>query len=163
MNRSWTTSRRPSGRRTGTVVFLPVEATVPRLEDDPAEEAPADAVSAGAGAIQPRRRSRRIGARINREELYASVAKGSQATGYYVVMVTLSVIVACSGLMLDDVAVIIGAMVIAPLIGPSMGIALATALGDLKLGRSALLASMGGVAVAFSISALAGLVVIALP
>jgi uncharacterized hydrophobic protein (TIGR00341 family) len=141
------------------LVFLPVEATVPRLEDDPAEDAPDDVVLPGPGEAEPRRKSRRIGARINREELYADVAKGSQATGYYVVMVTLSVIVACSGLMLDDVAVIIGAMVIAPLIGPSMGIALATALGDLKLGRSALLASVGGVSVAFSISVLAGLVV----
>lgn len=157
------------------VTFLPVEATVPRLEDDPSETGPdgeaANGKGSGGGAVggtrvDPERSireadeevgSEKVPARINREELYTDVLEGSQASPYYLAMVALSAVVACSGLMLDDVAVIIGAMVIAPLIGPSMGIALATALGDLKLGRAALLASVAGVSVAFVLSAAAGL------
>jgi len=164
------------------VVFLSVEATVPRLEDDPSEGAPdgeggpegedgapeADGGTREEGSgTEPKKvirgaekevGSEKVPARINREELYTDVLDGSQASPYYLSMVALSAVVACSGLMLDDVAVIIGAMVIAPLIGPSMGISLATALGDLKLGRAAMLASLAGVSVAFVLSAAAGLV-----
>ncbi len=152
------------------VVFLSVEATVPRLEDDPSEGAPegegGPEGEEGTGT-DPKKvirggekevGSEKVPARINREELYTGVLEGSQASPYYLSMVALSAVVACSGLMLNDVAVIIGAMVIAPLIGPSMGISLATALGDLKLGRAAMLASLAGVSVAFVLSAAAGLV-----
>ena len=157
------------------VVFLSVEATVPRLEDDPSERAP-DGEGGPDGeerkgeednGTDPKKvirgaekevGSEKVPARINREELYSGVLEGSQASPYYLSMVALSAVVACSGLMLDDVAVIIGAMVIAPLIGPSMGISLATALGDLKLGRAAMLASLAGVSVALVLSAAAGLV-----
>jgi uncharacterized membrane protein len=48
----------------------------------------------------------------------------------FVTMVVLSTIVAAIGLLKDSVAVIIGAMVIAPLLGPNVALALATALGD---------------------------------
>jgi uncharacterized hydrophobic protein (TIGR00341 family) len=151
------------------VVFLSVEATVPRLEDDPSESAPDGEGRKGeeGNGTDPKNvirggekevGSEKVPARINREELYTGVLEGSQASPYYLSMVALSAVVACSGLMLDDVAVIIGAMVIAPLIGPSMGISLATALGDLKLGRAAMLASLAGVSVAFVLSAAAGLV-----
>jgi uncharacterized hydrophobic protein (TIGR00341 family) len=152
------------------VIFLPVEATVPRLEDDPADDAPDgepqddsgqdEAIPAVDGAIRHADEevgSKKVRARINREELYTDVSEGARASPYYMAMVALSAVVACSGLMLDDVAVIIGAMVIAPLIGPSMGIALSTALGDLKLGKAALRASVAGVTVAFVLSAGAGL------
>lgn len=138
------------------ILFLPLEATVPRLEDDPAEE---DSEEEGTPEIRGAEEevgSEKVPARINREELYSDVVENSRSTPFYLAMVALSAVVACAGLMLDDVAVIIGAMVIAPLIGPSMGIALATTLGDLKLGRSALWASATGVSVAFGVAALAG-------
>jgi uncharacterized hydrophobic protein (TIGR00341 family) len=133
------------------IIFLPVEATLPRLEEAGKEDE-----SEGDDALRSPEEevgSERVPARINREELYTDLAEGAKATPYYLSMVALSVVVACSGLLLGDVAVIIGAMVIAPLIGPSMAIALATALGDLALGKKALIASLGGVSVAFVLSA----------
>jgi uncharacterized hydrophobic protein (TIGR00341 family) len=137
------------------LLFLPLEATVPRFEEDrDEEEERARSVSGGDKEVG----SDRVHARINREELYGDVSEQSRATPYYLSMVALSVVVACAGLLLGDVAVIIGAMVIAPLIGPSMGIALATTLGDLKLGRAALSASLAGVSLAFVLSAGAGVV-----
>ncbi len=140
------------------LLFVPLEATLPRLEEEPSDrgrEGPADLAGAGEEVG-----SKRVPARINREELYTDMAEGSKASPYSLAMVAFSVVVACAGLLLGDVAVIIGAMVIAPLIGPSMGIALATTLGDLELGRSALKASLYGVTLAFVLSAAVG---IALP
>ncbi len=144
------------------LIFLPVEATVPRLEEEAkVREEEAKGGSEDDPALQDPDAevgSERVPARINREELYTDLADGARATPYYLSMVALSVVVACSGLLLGDVAVIIGAMVIAPLIGPSMAIALATALGDLTLGRKALFASLAGVSVAFVLSAGVGFV-----
>jgi uncharacterized hydrophobic protein (TIGR00341 family) len=56
----------------------------------------------------------------------------------FLLTVVLSAIVAGIGLMRDNVAVIIGAMVIAPLLGPNMTLSLATTLGDGDLARRAL-------------------------
>jgi uncharacterized hydrophobic protein (TIGR00341 family) len=50
------------------------------------------------------------------------------------------------------VAVIIGAMVIAPLLGPNVGLALATTLGDTSLLRRALAANIVGIGLALVIS-----------
>jgi uncharacterized hydrophobic protein (TIGR00341 family) len=58
----------------------------------------------------------------------------------------LSAIVATIGLHHNSAAVVIGAMVIAPLLGPNVALALATTLGDLPLARQAALTSLAGVA-----------------
>lgn len=76
-----------------------------------------------------------IGTRINREELYGGISDTAKLTNVYLVTVALSVIVASIGLVKDSVAVIIGAMVIAPLLGPNMALSLATTLADVKLAR----------------------------
>jgi hypothetical protein len=57
----------------------------------------------------------------------------------YLAMSVLSTIVATVGLDHNSVAIIIGAMVIAPLLGPNMALSLATTLGDLTLLRRAVL------------------------
>jgi uncharacterized membrane protein len=53
-------------------------------------------------------------------------------------MVVLSTIVAAVGLARDNAAIVIGAMVMAPLLGPNMALSLATTLGDTKLAFRAL-------------------------
>jgi uncharacterized hydrophobic protein (TIGR00341 family) len=138
------------------LLFTPLEATVPRLdlEEDPKEGGRAGAIRSPEAEVG----SKKVPARINREELYQDLEGASRATPYYLVMVALSAVVASAGLVLNDGAVIIGAMVIAPLIGPSLGLSFATTLGDLKLGRSALLASAAGVLTAFTVALLAGVV-----
>ncbi len=76
----------------------------------------------------------------------------------YMVMNILATIVACYGLLADSTAVVIGAMVIAMLLGPITGIALALVDGDSLLLRKAFLAEVAGViivvATAFVIGAI---------
>lgn len=67
----------------------------------------------------------------------------------YVTMNVLATIVACCGLLANSVAVVIGAMIIAMLLGPITGLALAMVDGDDKLLVRALLAETGGAALVF--------------
>jgi len=92
-----------------------------------------------------------------REELFSEVSKGARTDRNYVMLVCLSTIVAAVGLLEDSVAVVIGAMVIAPLLGPNIALALATVLGDRKLAWKALQANLLGVVLAFSVSCAIGL------
>lgn len=132
------------------VVLFPVEATLPRL-DDTAEERTGDQETRD-------RPSERPSLRISREELYAEITDGITFTRVFVALVVLSSIVAAIGLLRDNVAVVIGAMVIAPLLGPNVGLALATTLGDFDLGRKALRTNVLGVSIALALAIAAGLV-----
>jgi len=87
-----------------------------------------------------------------REELYHGIEKGSRLDSNYLLLVFLSTIVAAIGLIEDNVAVIIGAMVIAPLLGPNIALALAIALGDTKLVWQALKTGLAGLGFALVIS-----------
>jgi uncharacterized hydrophobic protein (TIGR00341 family) len=65
----------------------------------------------------------------------------------------LSTLVAGIGLKTDNVAVVIGAMVIAPLLGPNLAFALATSLGDGALMARALRTNVVGVGLAVGLCA----------
>lgn len=80
-----------------------------------------------------------------REALYAEVEKNTRLGANYLVLVLLSTAVAAIGLLKDDVAVVIGAMVIAPLLGPNLAFGLGTALGDTALMRKAALINLVGI------------------
>jgi uncharacterized hydrophobic protein (TIGR00341 family) len=80
-----------------------------------------------------------------REALYAEVEKNARLNANYLVLVLLSTAVAAIGLLKDDVAVVIGAMVIAPLLGPNLAFGLGTALGDTALMRKAALINLVGI------------------
>jgi uncharacterized hydrophobic protein (TIGR00341 family) len=71
-------------------------------------------------------------------------------------MVLLSAIVAAVGLLQDNVAIVIGAMVIAPLLGPNVALSLATTLGDFDLGFNALKTGSFGVVMALVLSIIIG-------
>jgi uncharacterized hydrophobic protein (TIGR00341 family) len=131
------------------LVVLPVAASLPRPEL--AEEG---AETKTFPEEKPKKKSRRIG----REELYADLAYTTGLSRIYVFMVILSSIVAAIGVLRDNVAVIIGAMVIAPLLGPNVSFSLATILGDRSLARRALEANLVGIATAIVISYLLGAV-----
>jgi uncharacterized membrane protein len=88
--------------------------------------------------------------RISREELYNSIADGAKLSRVFVMMVILSAIVAAIGLIKDNVAVVVGAMVIAPLLGPNVALALGTTLGDIPLTLRSLKTNVVGVAIAFA-------------
>ena len=65
-----------------------------------------------------------------REEVYTAVEVGTRQHRNYILFVALSTDVAGPSLANDDAAVVIGAIVIAPLLGPNIGVALGAALGD---------------------------------
>lgn len=103
------------------IVLLPVEATLPRSEEGDKSE-------------QEEHREKEEGTRrISREELYSDIADSLGSSSIYYVLVLLSTIVAAGGMMRNDVAVVVGAMVIAPLIGPNIALALGTTLADTAL------------------------------
>jgi uncharacterized hydrophobic protein (TIGR00341 family) len=91
-----------------------------------------------------------------REALRSKVDKGARLDLNYLVLVALSTVVAAIGLVEDNVAVVIGAMVIAPLLGPNLAFALATALGDVKLMRRSILTLGVGLAIAVAVSIVTG-------
>jgi uncharacterized hydrophobic protein (TIGR00341 family) len=125
------------------LILLPVAASVPRVEEDkPKTPDPEE--------------ERRRAERVSREELYATVKDTAKVSRVYLMMVVMSTIVAAIGLLKDNVAVVIGAMVIAPLLGPIIGLALATTLGDRELGRHALKANLVGMALALGLAVIMG-------
>ncbi|MFD1017627.1 TIGR00341 family protein [Thalassobacillus hwangdonensis] len=95
--------------------------------------------------------------RASRHELLSSVEKNSRTTMNYTLMILLSAIVATVGFVKDSEAVVIGAMVIAPMIGPVIATAFASILGDYKLLGRAVLASLFGIIIVIFISILFGL------
>jgi len=90
--------------------------------------------------------------RVSRQELYHDIFDKSKLTRVFLVMVFLSTVVAAVGLLRDSPAIIIGAMVIAPLLGPNVAMILATTLGDYELGVSALKTNLSGIAFSFVVS-----------
>lgn len=126
------------------MVILPVQATFPRNE---AEKT---------ASPEKRQTEKKQPERIDREELYEEIKDAARYSRVYLAMVVLSTIVAIVALHRNSVTVLIGAMVIAPLLGPSMALALGTTLGDLSLLRRAILTSMVGIATTVVLSLLIG-------
>lgn len=81
---------------------------------------------------------------VSREEIYASIADHAQLTRTYLALVVLASVVAAIGLSKNNTAAVIGAMVVAPLLGPNMGIALGLTLADGTLVRGSLRAAAAG-------------------
>lgn len=129
------------------IVVTAVEATLPRVEEE-SDEAEAEDAPPGEAEDEPAKNGPWVFQRISREELYADIVDAARLTPNYFAMVVASALVAAIGLLKDDVAVIIGAMVIAPLLGPNVALALATTLGDLKLAWTSLKVNATGVGVA---------------
>jgi len=126
------------------VVLLPVEATLPRVEAPPPGAVP-----------DPEQAPQQIG-RVSREELHADVLDSARLTRTFVILTVLSSLVAVIGLTRSNVAIIIGAMVIAPFLGSNVALSLATALADVALAWRSLRALGVGLLIAFAIAALSG-------
>lgn len=129
------------------IIILPVEASIPRPTEEktPDEEEPGPEQSPDIKVV-----------RISREELYADIIDTTKLSNIYIAMVLLSAIVAAFGLISNNVAVIIGAMVIAPMLGPNVALSLATTLGDVTLARIALKTNAVGILLAFILSVFIG-------
>lgn len=73
------------------------------------------------------------GNRIAREELVSTARDLAPSSAVFLVMTIISAIVATAGVLLDDPAVVVGSMVIAPLIGPAMATSVGTVLDNRDL------------------------------
>ncbi|MEQ8767687.1 MAG: TIGR00341 family protein [Planctomycetota bacterium] len=111
------------------IVVSSVEAVVPVPEDDPDEL--------------------NLGGRLSRHELLDDLAGAVRVDRIFCVTVVLSTIVAAIGLLKGSGAILVGAMVIAPLLGPNMLLAFGTTLGDSKLVLKALRANGVGFLITF--------------
>ncbi len=93
---------------------------------------------------------------LSREELYEDVSRSTEMTSTYFLLVILSTIVAAIGMISNDTAVVVGAMVIAPLLGPNLALALSTALGDIDLMLKSVYTNLAGLGIVIALGYLVG-------
>ena len=86
--------------------------------------------------------------RLSTDEIYDDIEDSLKLRPSYLLTVTLSAIIAGLGMRSGQTAVVIGAMIIAPLLGPTMGLALAATVGNWKLGSQAMITLVIGSALA---------------
>jgi uncharacterized hydrophobic protein (TIGR00341 family) len=132
------------------ILLLPVEASIPRpqLKEEEAK----------VQEVQAEEKPEKKIAGISREELYADIQKTSKLSWIFVVFVVLASLVAAIGLLRDNVVIIIGAMVIAPLLGPNVALSFATTLADVDLARRAIKTNAVGILAALILAILLGFV-----
>jgi uncharacterized hydrophobic protein (TIGR00271 family) len=92
-----------------------------------------------------------------------TVAEGSALTAPYLAMNAAATVIAALGLLQNSAAVILGAMLIAMLFGPIVGIALGLAEGELKLLGRSLVSEIAGAAWVLAIAFVVGLLSHRLP
>ncbi len=139
------------------VVLLAVEATIPKVEDPKEEEE--KQINAG---IKPSGYPAAAGEddkvlRISTVEMYEDVKEMVNLSGVYLTLTAMSTVVAATGMLRDNPAIVIGAMVIAPLLGPNVGLSLSTTLGDQNLLKRSLKSLSVGFSLAFVLSVVMGL------
>jgi len=125
------------------VLVLPLEGTIPRPP---------------AAGSHEERQVAHTAASVSREEIYAKISEGAELSGNFAAMALLSTVVAAVGLVTNNTAAVIGAMVVAPLLGPNVALALGLTLADRTLARAAIRTNLAGFALTFGASLLLGLV-----
>lgn len=123
---------------TARIIVLSVYADLPKTKDEPKD-----------GESSPS---------TVRESLYQEVEKGARLDTNFILLVFLATTVAAIGLIENNVAVVIGAMVIAPLLGPNLALSLGTALGDASLMWNSVKTLSIGILIAIGMSVLIGLI-----
>jgi uncharacterized hydrophobic protein (TIGR00271 family) len=94
-----------------------------------------------------------------RIEIQRLISEGSDPRPAFFLLVGLSTLIAAFGLIMNSTAVVIGAMLVAPLMTPILGLALALLRGDGKLMRHALRAEIAGVLIAIAAALVLGLAI----
>lgn len=124
-------SDRYSDSKEFRIVMLPVDATLPEVRDRE-------------NRMRPKKTNVFLskGKHLSIEELYSDVSDKSQLSLVYIALAVLSTFVAAFGILRGSTVMIIGAMVIAPLLGPNMAMSLATTLGDFPFFRKSFTTSV---------------------
>ena len=116
------------------IIILPVEAKIPREESNENEK--------GKGRKGGKREKEKE--RLSTEEIYEDLIEEAKLSSSYLALVILAAITASIGILYNNVAIIIGSMVIAPLLVPNMALALAATLADSKLAKQSMTTSLVG-------------------
>jgi uncharacterized hydrophobic protein (TIGR00341 family) len=122
------------------IILLPVEASIPRPEKEKKQR------SGNEWLVESQKPVSKV-IRVSREELYYDIKKTIRLNWAYTMMVFFSAVVASIGILRNNVVFIIGAMVIAPMLGPNLALSFATTLGDVNLIRKAVQAIAIGILV----------------
>ena len=122
---------------TARITVLPVEMSLPKSEEQ----------------VERKKKTSKLAAR---EALYEEVKTSAELDRNYIVLVILSTIVAAIALIENNVAVVIGAMVIAPLLGPNLALSVGTALGDTALMAKSAKTLAAGILLAITLSTAIG-------
>ncbi len=75
---------------------------------------------------------------ISKEELYSDIEQPVSPSANFILMVVLSAFIAGIGILKDNITITIGAMVIAPFLGPNMALSFGTTLGDWSIIKKSL-------------------------
>lgn len=102
-------------------------------------------------------KQRYSGTRISREELISRAEALAPDTSTYLAFIVLSTIIATGGLLLDSAATVIGAMVVAPLMGPAISASVGTVLNDRKIVSRGVELQIIGLLLAITVSAVIGI------
>ncbi len=101
-------------------------------------------------------KKRYSGLRISREELIARAEDLAPATSTFVAFLVLSTVIATAGLLLDSAATIIGAMVVAPLMGPAISTSVGTVVDERELASRGVRLQVIGLLLAIAVAAVIG-------
>ena len=91
-----------------------------------------------------------------RAEAYIRIRRNARPTREFYILIFLASMIAAFGLLLDSAAIIIGAMLVAPLMSPIVGTGMALVLGDMRFLRMALTTVLKGVLLAILVGLIAG-------
>jgi uncharacterized hydrophobic protein (TIGR00341 family) len=126
------------------IIISPVEAVIPRIEEVREEEVAEE-------ESKPEKKKLFL-LRISRAELYDDITAFSSLDRNFIIMVVLSSVVAGIAILTENIPVLVGAMVIAPLLGPNLSLAFGTVLGDVDLVRKSAITALMATLIALVIS-----------
>jgi len=92
-----------------------------------------------------------------RVDVYRSIRRGARPDADYFVMIGLAAAIASFGLLLNSPAVIIGAMLVAPLMAAIVGLGMGIMMGDVRLLKLAASATLRGMLLAITVGFVIGL------
>jgi uncharacterized hydrophobic protein (TIGR00341 family) len=136
------------------ILIIPIDTALPKPPEVKTEDLSEDGLNKEEQEAEKEKEKKRKKAVLisTREEILSQVEKDAQLNDNFILLVILSAIVAAIGLLENNLAVIVGAMVIAPLLGPNIAFALGTALGEKELVKQSLKAIFVGVVIAILVS-----------
>lgn len=133
------------------IVLIPVVASIPRapVTDEEEKETINREHSSNEDKVS----------RISKSEMFEEVKSMVSISWVYVTLTIMACVVAATGMVRDSPAIVIGAMVIAPILGPNVGLSLATTLGDKYLLKKSLQSIGIGFSLGLFFSVLLGVII----